>query len=167
MFANEELKKATIISSLLIGGIFLPLSLRMYFKSKNGSYTNFDVSDRIQRKSLYTFALPLMVIVTIILFATKQKENLSISVLFATILIIVSQVVNLYIKSSMHVALNIYLSFLVIPMNLKTGIILLFLTFLIGWSRVNLKRHTIKEVLFGCLIGTTISIIMLFAEGYL
>ena len=160
MFAFENFKKASFISVLIIGCIFVPAILRMYIKSKNGTYTNFDVSDRRQRVSLFIFVIPLLLIVTFILFLTHQSANLCLSVLFATILIFISQIINLYVKSSLHVALNIYLSFLIMTVNYKIGIILFLLTVLIGWSRIVLGRHTTKEVLFGSSIGLVLSLIM-------
>ena len=122
MFAFEDFEKALLNSTLIIGCIFLPLFLRIYVKSKNGTYTNFDVSDRIQRKTLYTFIIPLMIVVTGISFKTSPASNYSISVLFATILIIISQVINLFIKSSLHVSLNIYLSALILMVDLRIGL---------------------------------------------
>lgn len=167
MFAFEDFKTASFNSFLIIGGIFLPLVLKMYIKSKNGSYTNFDVSDRIQRKSLFTFVIPLMIIVTVISFKTQQTPAFSLSVLFATILVLISQIVNLFIKSSLHVSLNIYLSFLMMTVNFKVGIIVLLLSGLIAWSRVVLKRHTIAEVTYGFGLGLVISVTMLYTEGFL
>jgi len=87
--------------------------------------------------------------------------------LFATILVLISQVVNLFIKSSLHVSLNIYLSFLVMTLNLKIGILLFLFTGLLGWSRIELGRHTLKEVLAGGVIGLSISLIMFYIEVYL
>ena len=167
MFANENAKKAFYISFLIIGCVFVPIILRMYIKSKNGTYTNFDVSDKKQRKTLFIFIIPLLVIVTFILFKTHQNNNLCKTILFATILVFISQVVNLFIKSSLHVSLNIYLSFLVMTLNYKIGIILFLFTGLLGWSRIVLGRHTLKEVLVGGAIGLSISLITLYIEGYL
>jgi len=167
MFMNEELKKASFISFVIIGCIFLPLVLRMYLKSKNGTYTNFDVSDRVQRKSLFSFIIPILIVVTFILFKTHQNTNLCLSVLFATILVAISQIVNLFIKSSLHVSLNIYLSFLVMTLNFNAGIALLLFTGLLGWSRIVLRRHTLKEVLTGGGVGLIIGLIMIYTEGYL
>jgi len=167
MFTSEDFKKASFVSFLIIGCIFIPLILRMLIKSKNGTYTNFDVSDRIQRKSLFIYIVPLLIVVTFLLFKTQQNSNLCISVLFATILIFVSQIVNLFIKSSLHVSLNIYLSFLVMTINFKIGIVILLFTIILGWSRIVLKRHTIKEVLLGGFIGLTICLLMYYTEGYL
>jgi len=167
MFANEDFKKASFISFLIIGCIFVPVILRLFIKSKNGTYTNFDVSDRIQRKTMFIFIIPSLIIVTFVLFRTQQNHDLCISMLFASILVFISQVVNLFIKSSLHVSLNIYLSFLVMTLNFKIGILLFLFTGLLGWSRIVLGRHTIKEVLVGGVIGLSISLIMFYIEVYL
>jgi hypothetical protein len=167
MFAFEGFEKALLNSALIIGCIFLPLFLRMYIKSKNGTYTNFDVSDRIQRKTLFTFIIPLMIVVTVLSFKTNLGSNFSLSVLFGTILVIISQVINLFIKSSLHVSLNIYLSALVLTADLRIGIAVFLFSGFIAWSRVALGRHTWKEVAFGSCIGLIISVSMLYAEGFL
>ncbi|MDD2305157.1 MAG: phosphatase PAP2 family protein [Prolixibacteraceae bacterium] len=167
MFAFEDFEKALLNSALIIECIFLPLFLRMYIKSRNGTYTNFDVSDGIQRKTLFTFIIPLMVVVTFILFKTSPASNLSLSVLFGTILAIISQIINLFIKSSLHVSLNIYLSALVMTADLRIGIAVFLFSGLIAWSRIALGRHTWKEVVFGSCIGLIISATMLYAEGFL
>lgn len=167
MFAFEEPKRAAFISLLIVGGIFIPLSLRMYLKSRNGSYTNFDVSDRQQRKSLFGFVLPLQILVTVILYKTGQPNGIFLGVLFATILTAVSQVVNYFIKSSLHVSLSIFLSCLMMPLFFKLAVMMLLFTGLIGWSRVVLGRHTKREVYFGACVGAIISLIMLFYQGFL
>jgi hypothetical protein len=167
MFAFEDFEKALLNSALIIGCIFLPLCLRMYFKSKNGTYTNFDVSDRIQRKTLFTFIIPIMITVTIISFKTNPASNFSISVLFGTILVIISQITNLFIKSSLHVSLNIYLAALAMTADLRIGIAILLISGIIAWSRIALGRHTWKEVIFGCCIGLIISATMLYFEGFI
>jgi membrane-associated phospholipid phosphatase len=84
------------------------------------------------------------------------------SVLFSLLLLVTSQVMNYNIKSSLHVSFNIFLSFLVIPMNLITGLFFLVFTILIAWARLTLKRHTFKEIIAGSIIGLTIGILFLF-----
>ena len=167
LFGNEDSSRAAPISLLIIGCVFIPVTIRLYIKSRNGSYTNFDVSDKIQRRSLYLFVVPLLLIVTIILFATNQSRNLCLGVLFALLLLILSQAINYFVKSSLHVSLNIYLSALIFTVNFKAGVAALLFTALISWSRVKLGRHSVKEVLFGLLIGTIISLILLKLEGYI
>lgn len=167
MFVFEDFEKALLNSALIIGCIFLPLFLRMYIKSRNGTYTNFDVSDRIQRKTLFTFIIPLMIVVTVISFKTSATSNFSLSILFGTILVVISQIINLFIKSSLHVSLNIYLSALVMTADFRIGIAVFLFSGLIAWSRVALGRHSWKEVIFGYCIGLIISATMLYAEGFI
>jgi len=166
-FTLEDFKKAFITSSIIIGGFFLPLILRLYLKSRNGSYTNFDVSDRKQRKSVFTFIVPILSVVTLLMYLTGQSINLCLSLLFGLTLVIISQVVNLYIKSSMHVAFHLYLSFLVMTLNLRIGLIALLITIPIAWSRIVLGRHTLKESLVGSIIGVLVGLFMMYTEGYL
>jgi len=167
MFGKEDFSKAALISFLIIGCIFIPVIMWMFIKSKNGTYTNFDVSDKHQRKSLFWFAFPLVLVITVLMFVTNQPKNISISMLFALILVVTSQIINLFIKSSLHVSLNIFLSALIFTVNYKIGIAVLLFTGLLIWSRLKLERHTVKEVLTGFVIGLIISLIMLKTEGYL
>ena len=162
LFTYEKFQRALLHSSLILVCIFLPLTLKMYLKSKNSSYTNFDVSNKTQRQSWYIFALSLLLIVTIILFVTEQPRTLSLSVLFSLILLVTSQIMNYFIKSSLHVSLNIFLSFLIMPMNLIIGLLFIAFTIFIAWARLTLKRHTVKEIITGFIIGLTIGISSLF-----
>jgi membrane-associated phospholipid phosphatase len=164
MFATENTGKAALVILLVVGGIFVPLIAWLYIKSKNGTTTNFDVSDRKQRKSLFVFILPVLMLVTIILYYTGQSKTVCLSVFFGLVITFVSQLVNLRIKSSLHVSMTVYLAFLIMPLNYIAGIIVLLLSVLIGWSRIVLGRHTLKEVLWGGGIGLTIGLIMFYVE---
>ncbi|MBK6914960.1 MAG: phosphatase PAP2 family protein [Ignavibacteriales bacterium] len=165
LFAYEEFQRAFLHSSFIVAGIFLPLAIKMYLNYKNGTYTNFDVSDKTQRQSWYGFAILILLIVTIILFATDQPRTLRLSVLFSLILVVTSQIVNYFIKSSLHVSFNIFLSFLIVPMNFIAGLLFLVFTILIAWARLTLKRHTIKEIIAGAFIGLIIGISSLLCIG--
>jgi hypothetical protein len=166
MFSTENFEKAAFISSLIVGCVFVPLILRLFIKSKNGTYTNFDVSDRKQRKTMFVFIIPFLITVTFILFITHQNKNLCLSLLFASLLALISQAVNFFIKSSLHVSLHIYLSFLVMAINFEIGIVLFLFTGLLGWSRLVLGRHSLKEILVGGVIGLSIGLTMFYAEVY-
>jgi len=162
LFSHEEASKAFMHSSLIVIGVFLPVIIKMYLNSKNGRYTNFDVSDRAQRQSWYYLPIILLLILTIILFVTDQPRALCLSVLFALVLLTASQLINYYIKSSLHVAFHIFLSFLIIPLDTTTGLILLVFTIFIAWARLTLKRHTLKEIISGTVLGLIVGIISLY-----
>ena len=153
LFNYEDFQRAFLISSLIVGGIFIPLTIKMYRGTKHGKYTNFDVSDKSQRQSWYLFALILLLIVTIIMYATEQAPTLRLKILFAFLLLLTSQVINYFIKSSLHVSLNIFLSFLILPINMPIGILFFVFVAFIAWSRLILNRHTLKEIIVGAIIG--------------
>ncbi len=163
LFVTENFLKALLLSVLIVGCVIIPTSIRNYIKTKKGEYTNFDVSVKTQRNSMYLFAFPPFCVLTFILFATGQSKSLCMGVLFGLILLIISYVVNFFIKCSAHVSLTIFLAFLIIPINFIIGIIVLLFSGLMGWSRIELKRHTIKEVFAGAVIGLLIGITMLIA----
>jgi len=161
-FKYEDFKSALLHSSFILIGICFPLILKMYLNSKDGTYTNFNVSNQKQRQSWYIYATFILLVATIILFVTDQSRTFRFSVLFSLILLVSSQVMNYIIKSSLHVSLNIFLSFLIIPMNLMIGIAFFVFTILIAWARLTLKSHTFKEIIAGSIMGLTIGVLYLY-----
>jgi membrane-associated phospholipid phosphatase len=153
LFNFESVEKASRISALIIGGIFIPLIVKMYRGEKKGEYTNFDVSDQTQRQSWYTYAVLLLIAVTIIVFATRQSSTLCLSVLFSTLLLYTSQLVNYYRKASLHISLNVFLFFMILNMSAIIAVTFLLFICLIAWARLILKRHTTRELVIGALIG--------------
>lgn len=140
--------------TLIYGIFFLVLIAWVYIGKRRGKYTDLDVSNKKERKSLYIFAIPLMLLVLVFLFYTNQPNYICISFSLATLMLIVSFGINFLIKISMHVSINIYLALAIIHVNLKLGSVLIVFTLLVLWSRLVLKRHTPKEVVTGLIIGS-------------
>jgi membrane-associated phospholipid phosphatase len=157
---------AVFVSLLLIGGFFVPLIVWMYVQSKRGVYTNFDVSDKKQRHSLFLVAVPLLLVVTLVLLVTHQSNTLCLSVGFALVLVALSQGVNFLIKSSLHVSLNCYLAALMLPSHPFLAFGLLGFTVPLAWSRIRLRRHSLREVLVGYVIGVGMGLLFLRTVGY-
>ncbi|OJU54313.1 MAG: hypothetical protein BGN96_13370 [Bacteroidales bacterium 45-6] len=164
MFSREDKWTAMLVSFLVIGCFFIPVTIRLFIKSRNGSYSNFDVSDRIQRKSLYAFAIPLLAVVAAVLYFTDQSRAICLNVVFALILLVASMAVNFFVKCSLHVSLNVFLAALAYDVNVNLAVGILLFTVLLIWSRITLGRHTVKEVVLGFLLGTLVSIVMLYFE---
>ncbi|MEZ0538819.1 hypothetical protein [Fibrella arboris] len=157
LFRYESLANASILALLIVGGLFVPLAVSMYRNQVKvkGVHTNFDVSDQRQRQTWYYLVISLLGGVTFILYVTNQSYILRIGFLLATLLLVTSQLVNLFIKSSLHVSLNTYLAFLLLLLDVKLGVLLLAFIPMIGWSRRQLNRHTVVELLTGGVIGST------------
>lgn len=153
LFQTQPFKNALFVSCLVIGIIQIPVLINLTRKLRKGKIESFDVSNRNERKKFYFLVLPLLIIVNLILFFTHQSKDLIYSFLFATILILIMQTMNYFIKSSLHVAVNVYLGFLLFNLNPIAGILWWIFVLVIAWSRLVLKKHTTQEIVCGFIIG--------------
>ncbi len=155
---NEAAARFLPILLLMI----LPISIWIFWNVKNGNYTNMDVSNRQQRKSLYFFIIG--AILVYLLYDFFLNENTDLVMVFLMILLLVMQISNYFIKSSMHTAFNLFVAALFFSINPILGVIWFFITILVGISRVILKRHTIEEVVSGALTAGFVSFIYLYTH---
>lgn len=139
--------------------LIIPVALWIYRNVKNGKYTNMDVSNRKQRHSLYIFIIIATVIFLGVDFYLHKEMDWAIFML--CILLILMQISNFSIKSSMHTSLNIYVSALFFTIEPAVGIFWFILSIIIGITRVILKRHTPAEVFSGGAIAVLVSLIYL------
>ncbi|WP_370896272.1 ABC transporter permease [Chryseobacterium gossypii] len=142
--------------------VILPVIIWLVWNVKTGRYTNMDVSNRVQRKSLYIFLLAC--IITYLVFNYLSKGYIDLVMLFILILLIALQISNFFIKSSMHTAFNGFVAALFFALDWGMGLVWLGITALVGITRVILKRHTVKEVLMGAGITFVVSIIYLYCN---
>jgi membrane-associated phospholipid phosphatase len=153
LFNNETIENAFFVSMIFFFCLIVPLLLNIYSGCQSGKYKDYDLSDKQERQTWYFYALSLLSFVTIIIFATGQPEIIRVNIVFAFLLLLASKITNYYIKSSLHVSFNVFLAFLIIPIQIELGLALLCFVVLIAWSRMKLERHTIMEVAIGAAIG--------------
>lgn len=159
-FIYKESKYASFSESVikflwLLILLILPIIMWIYGHVKSGKYTDSDVSDRKQRKSLYLFisaALSFYILINYLI-----NKNWDSVLIYLLILIFFMQISNLMIKSSMHTALNIFVSALFFSESLVWGIVWLLISIIVGITRILLKRHTLQEVLSGATIAIIVS----------
>ncbi|CAA7195578.1 hypothetical protein CHRY9293_01765 [Chryseobacterium potabilaquae] len=155
-------KDSLIYFSPILLIIILPVIIWLVWNVKTGRYTNMDVSNRNQRKTLYIFIG--ICVITYLIFHYIQNRHLDFVMLFILILLITLQISNFYIKSSMHTAFNIFVAALFFSLNPQAGLIWLGIAVLVGITRIILKRHTVKEVFMGAGIAFVISFIYLYCN---
>lgn len=144
----------------ILGLLILPIILWIVANVRSGRYSNMDVSNRIQRKSLYVFIL--LALLTYLLVSYFLLDTLDLVMVFLLALILLMQLSNFWVKSSMHTALNVFAAALFFSISPTLGLLWLGIAILVGITRVILKRHSIKEVLFGAGIALLISICYLY-----
>lgn len=142
--------------------IIIPVIIWLIWNVKTGRYTNMDVSNRVQRKTLYIFIAAC--VVTYLIFNYIRNGYLDLVMLFILILLFVLQISNFFIKSSMHTSFNIFVAALFFTLDWKLGLVWLGIAILVGVTRIILKRHTVKEVFMGAGIAFMVSFIYLYCN---
>ncbi len=159
---NSSLEEALARFAGLLLLAIVPVTGWIIWNVKRGSYTNMDVSDQRQRRSLYPIIAAALLLY---LFVTYfQTQNVDTPVVWLLVLLLLLQASNYFVKSSMHTALNVYTSALMFEVKWYWGLIWLIVTFLVAISRLILQRHSVKEVLSGAGIATAISVLYLFLK---
>lgn len=157
---NYTFKEGIYIFLPILFLVIIPISGWIIWKVKKGKYTNMDVSNRNQRKSLYVFIA--VTIVIYLLYSYLKNDNIDVVMVFLLILLVVMQISNYFIKSSMHTAFNIFVAALFFLQNPFLGIVWLGIAFLVGITRIILKKHTSREVFSGAIISFFVSFIYLY-----
>ncbi len=142
--------------------VILPVIIWILWNVKTGRYVNMDVSNRVQRKTLYIFIV--VCVMVYMVYAYLASGSIDLVMLFILILLLALQISNFFIKSSMHTAFNVLVAALFVPMSWITGIIWLGIAALVGVTRVILKRHTVREVITGAGIAFVVSLIYLYCS---
>lgn len=91
-FQQLPIQNAVLISGLLIGVVVLPVCLQNYRKVRQGTYTNFDVSDKQQRSGFYPGLIGLVALVTGIFIATNQPLSFCYGMGATLLLLVISYV---------------------------------------------------------------------------
>lgn len=142
--------------------IIAPIIIWLVWNVKTGRYTNMDVSNRVQRKTLYIFIAAC--VIGYLIFNFIRNGYVDLVMLFVLILLFALQISNLFIKSSMHTAFNVFVAALFFTLDKKMGILWLGVAVLVGVTRIILKRHTVKEVFMGAGIAFVVSFIYLYCH---
>jgi len=142
--------------------IIAPVVIWLVWNVKTGRYTNMDVSNRVQRKTLYIFIAAC--VIAYIAYNYFKNGYIDFVMLFILILLFALQISNFFIKSSMHTAFNIFVAALFFVLNIKMGILWLGIAILVGATRIILKRHTVKEVFMGAGIAFVVSFLYLYCN---
>jgi hypothetical protein len=141
----------TLIIVLFLG--VLPLIFWNLIRTKKGLYSNFDVSIRSQRKSMYLLILILALLVLFALWVNGQPDAVLIGSAILIQLLCFAFVINFKSKVSLHVAISIFTAFGFWDINSWVAICLWISSPIIAWSRWYLKRHQLVELIWGLLLG--------------
>ncbi len=160
-----EEKKSSLLHKIskVISDFFNPLvSLVIFFIYM--SIKQYTLKDSL----LYFVPVLLMIIVptviSYLIFHYIRNGYIDLVMLFILILLFSLQISNLFIKSSMHTAFNVFVAALFFSLDWKMGLAWLGVAILVGITRIILKRHTVREVFMGAGIAFMVSFIYLYCN---
>jgi len=131
---------------MLAIGAYVALGLRA------GRWTDVDVSVREHRGGLYRVSLAATAAATIAFRVTGPPIGVRGS-LIAFVLVLVSAIVNLRLKISLHVAFAAYAVGIAGGRRPEVLVLASLVALAIAWSRLVLRRHTLAEVVAGAIAG--------------
>jgi membrane-associated phospholipid phosphatase len=146
-------QQALLLSGLVIGVVTIPIIIHNVIKVKQGVYTNFDVSQREQRKGFYPFLLALFACILGLMHWTDLPQEVMMQTGIFMGMLITSFVINFVLKASLHTAILFYITFSLLHVDLLLLMALMGLALLTAWSRVYTKKHQVPEVIVGGILG--------------
>jgi len=151
-----------LISSMLL---FIVPIIFFFILRRQNRITDFDTTIKEQRILPYFFGIALMLIgITLSFIYQINKE-----IVFLWILYLVSSVFLLLITKSWKIsahALGVSIPFAIFSFHLQVipTLVLFVVLLLVGWSRIRLTVHSIKQVVCGGILGCVIVYLMVFLD---
>ncbi len=156
-----------ILTTVSIVGIgIVPLALWNIYRTQTGKYSNFDVSIREQRFSMFGVVFLLSTVLMAYLWYTGQPEVLLIGCALVIGLVFSSFVFNFWLKTSLHTAILTYICIGLWPMDSDLSLLMGVGVPLVAWARVVQSRHSLSEVGVGFFIGAIFGACLLLLTGY-
>jgi membrane-associated phospholipid phosphatase len=131
----------------------LPASLYILRKVRIGEWSDLDVSARKDRPHLFLIGFAFLLLTVLVLTVTGQPIVYARGCLAAMILIVGGWFLNRWLKPSMHAGFAMLTASSLWPLSAPLALVAMLFAVAVGWSRVELRRHTWLEVGVGLVLG--------------
>jgi membrane-associated phospholipid phosphatase len=131
----------------------LPASLYILRKVRIGQWSDLDVSARKDRPQLFLVGFAFLLLTVLVLTVTGQPIVYARGCLAAMILIVGGWFLNRWLKPSMHAGFAMLTASSLWPLSAYLSLVAMLFAVAVGWSRVELRRHTWLEVSLGLVLG--------------
>ena len=132
------------------GIVILPVTLYLIFNVRRGHYSDWSISIREQRHTIYLItAVCFIILVTVFIWAGAPPVALACLYAALPTTILAGAVNRLVTKVSLHSVAMAGCAAALFWVSPPLGLFLAAAALAVGWARVQLKRHTIPQVLLG------------------
>lgn len=133
-------------------GLGMAVMLLSLFNVRSGAWSHVDASAPGERRQLNRVLALLLGGATLLAWYTHQPLAMVLGLACSTAVACAALVLRRYLKLSLHAAFAVYAAALLWPAPLAAGLMLL-LALAVGWSRLLLQRHSLREVGAGFAAG--------------
>jgi phosphoglycerol transferase MdoB-like AlkP superfamily enzyme len=156
---------AVLVLVALVLLLLLPIALWNWGRVRSGRYSDFDVSRREDRGTLYRLIVAMTLVAAGGLFITGQPRPLWFGMLCASLMLAVAAGVNRRIKISLHAAFAFFGTVAIARVDTAWVAPTAVFAVLVAWSRFILKRHSVGELTLGTALGLGVGSVLVFALG--
>lgn len=149
--------RAAMVVGLVVAGAVLPMLWIISRRVRSGAWTNYDVSVREQRTGMYPAALAIAGATSLVLIWTRAPRPVLLGTVGSLALIAAAAVVNLRLKVSLHAGFAAFAAVSMLPdpwLSAAFGVVAV----AVAWSRLELRRHSLAEVVGGALLGVAVGV---------
>jgi hypothetical protein len=148
----DAVSKARILGAVLLG--MLVLATYVVIRFRRGDFTDVDVSTREHRPGAFVVGI-LASGGSVLLLSASSSGPLAVrGAAVACALLIVTAVVNVRVKASLHVIFAVLAASIAWRSSRAAGVGFFAFALLVGWARVRYGRHTLREVAVGLALGS-------------
>jgi len=137
-------------TALGFGIVILPLSIHLIVNVRRGQYTDWSISIREQRHTIYALAGVCFVIL-VITFLLAGAPEIALACIYATLPTVgIAAVINrVFTKISLHAIAVAGCAAALFWVSAPLGLLLAAGGVGVSWSRMQLKHHTLLQILLG------------------
>jgi hypothetical protein len=146
---------AVLWTAVGFGMVILPLTLYLAANVRRGRYSDWNISIREQRHTIYILAGVCFVVVTLA-FNWGGAPAIALACLYAALLtVVVAALINrLITKISLHSVAMAGCAAAMFWVSPGLGLFLAVAAIVVGWARLQLQQHTLPQVLLGWGVAT-------------
>jgi membrane-associated phospholipid phosphatase len=134
-------------TAIVVASTMLPITAVILWNMRRGVWSDFDVSRREQRSSLYWVAIPLLAALAFLVPAFSR------SMLALVCVLLVGLALSRFLKTSLHLLFAAFCAVVLWKVYPWSAFVMLAVLAALAWSRWRLQRHTPVEIAVGTLLG--------------
>jgi membrane-associated phospholipid phosphatase len=144
---------AILWTAISMAALILPLAVFITVMVKIGRYSDFDVSTREQRTGPYLVAGGGMILLTAIIILGGAPPISRACVYAAMLAAAAGAVINRFYKVSVHAMTAAGCAIVLLYLSALAGLLMVTAAAAVSWSRIPLKRHTLRQVITGWVVA--------------